>query len=43
MKGRIIVNNWKEPIKFNNKRPLYKKPPKTFWEKMDSIINLILN
>jgi len=40
MKGvnKVIVNNWKEPIKFNRK-----KQPKTFWEKLDSFINLILN
>ncbi len=39
MKGRILVNNWKEPIKQRTN----KRPPKTFWEKLNSIINIILN
>jgi hypothetical protein len=39
MKARqIIVNNWKEPIKFNKKHQ-----PKTFWDKFQTILNIILN
>jgi len=38
-KGKqIIINNWKDPIKFNPK-----PRPKTFWDKFQSILNIILN
>jgi len=41
-KGKeIIINNWKDTIKFNPKPP--KPPPKTFWDKFQSILNIILN
>jgi len=37
-----IVNNFKEPIKHKVKKPI-QQPPKDFWDKFQSILNLILN
>ncbi len=32
-----IINNFKEPIKKKT------KPPETFWDKFQNVLNLILN
>jgi len=36
------VNNFKEPIKHKVKKPI-QQPPKNFWDKFQSILNIILN
>ena len=39
-----IVNNFKEPIKITHKaKKATPPPPKDFWDKFQSILNLILN
>ena len=37
-----IVNNFKEPIKHKVKKPI-QQPPKDFWDKFQSILNITLN
>lgn len=37
-----IVNNFKEPIKHKAKKAT-PPPPKNFWDKFQSILNIILN
>jgi hypothetical protein len=37
-----IVNNFKEPVTYKVKKTI-QQPPKDFWDKFQSILNLILN
>lgn len=37
-----FVNNYKEPIKHKVKKS-NQQPPKNFWDKFQSILNIILN
>ena len=37
-----IIHNFKEPIKHKVKKPT-PRPPKNFWDKFQSILNIILN